>query len=160
MRHVLGYGVMAFATAALLGVGFTAVAQDKTAAVTERQALMKSNGASAGKIAAFLQKGEGSAADVAAAGAQIAENLKKVPPLFVAGTSSADMPGKTRAKPEMFQNMAKVEGYQKAAVQRATELQDAAKAGDKEKMSAAFGALNREGCGGCHTDFRGPAQGS
>jgi cytochrome c556 len=127
------------------------------AAVDQRKALMKANGGSAGKIAAFLQKGEGTAADVAAAAGVVAENAKKLPMLFVAGTSSADMPGQTRAKPELFTNKAKADQYAVILGEKAVALQAAARGGDKQAIQAAFGAMNREACGACHNEFRGPA---
>jgi cytochrome c556 len=147
---------MAFAAVALLGAS-AAVAQDKMAAVEQRKALMKTNGASAGKIAAFLQKGEGSPADVAAAAGTIADDAKKLAALWPDGTSSTDMPGQTRAKPELFQNKAKAMQYLTTLGEKAMALQTAAKGGDKQAIQAAFGQMNREACGACHNDFRGPA---
>jgi cytochrome c556 len=148
---------MAFAAVALLGTG-VAVAQDKMAAVEQRKALMKLNGASAGKIAAFLQKGEGTTADVATAAGTIADDAKKLPSLWPDGTSTADMPGQTRAKPELFQNKQKAVQYLTILGEKAAALQTAAKAGNKEAIQAAFGAMNREACGACHNDFRAPQQ--
>jgi len=144
---------------ALFGAGLAAVApamaQDKMAAVEARQAVMKSNGASAGKIAGYL-KGQGTAADVAAAAGTIADNAKKLATLFPAGTSSTDLPGKTRAKPELFANMSKASGYIITLGERATALQTAANGGNKEAIQAAFGAMSKDACGACHTEFRGP----
>ena len=38
----------------------------------------------------------------------------------------------------------------------ALKLADAAGSGDKKAMGAAMGQLGKKGCGGCHSDFRGP----
>jgi cytochrome c556 len=160
MRRTFRYGSMAVAAAALISAGIAfvapATAQDKMAVVTERQDLMKSNGRDAGKIAAFLQKGQGTADDVAKAAADIAAHAKKLPTLFVAGTTSAELPGKTRAKPELITNKAKAEQYAATLGEKAMAVEAAAKGGDKQAIQAAFGAMSREACGACHNDFRGP----
>jgi cytochrome c556 len=164
MRHVVGYGAVAFSVAALLGIGATfvtpATAQDAAAAVTQRQNLMKANGAAVGKIVAFAQRNEGTAADVATAAASIADASKRLPALFAPGSSSADpagMAAKTRLKPEALQNKAKLDAYAATLGQRATAIQAAASANNKEGVQAGLQAMNRDACGACHTDFRGPA---
>jgi cytochrome c556 len=161
MRHVVGYGLVAFSVAALIGVGATfipsATAQDAAAAVTERQNLMKANGAAVGKIVAFAQRNEGSAADVAQAAGSIVAASNRLPALFVAGTSNAEMPGRTRLKPEALQQKAKLDAYAATLGQRATAIQAAANANNKEGVQAGLQAMNRDACGACHTDFRAPA---
>jgi cytochrome c556 len=147
----------AVAAVALIGAGAAlvppAAAQDKEAVVKARQDLMKSNAASAGKIAAFLQKGEGTAADVASAAATIEGNAKKLPTLVVAGTSSADLPGKTYAKPALFTDPKAVDLI-KTLGERAAAVETAAKGGDKQAIQTAFGAMTRDACGACHNTYR------
>lgn len=159
MRRGFRYGSMVVAAAAFLGAGTAlvapATAQDKLAVVKERQDLMKSNAASAGKVAAFLQKGQGTPEDVAGAAATISANAKKLPTLLVAGTSSADLPGQTHAKPALFTDP-KVAELAKTLDERATALQTAAKGGDKQAIQTAFGAMTRDACGACHNAYREP----
>ena len=161
MRQVVGYGVVAFSIAALIGMGATfiapATAQDASAAATERQNLMKGNGAAVQKIVAFVQRNEGSAADVATAAGSIADASKKLPALAVPRSSTAELPGRTRLKPEALQNKAKFDAYAATLGERATAIQTAARANNKEGVQAGLAAMNRDACGACHTEFRAPA---
>ena len=72
--------------------------------------------------------------------------------LFLAGTSKADRPGKTRAKADIWQDRAKVEAAfddWRAAVAALAEV-----AGDGQPaLAAAVGDLGKS-CGGCHKPFR------
>lgn len=133
--------------------------------IEERKSLMKANGANLKAIGAYLKSGTGSASDVAARARQVAANGERMKSLFPKGTSSKDMPGKTRAKPNIW---AKSERHNQAEEMAsfklaadimgayANQLAAAADAGDKAAMGAAMGKLGKSGCGGCHTDFRGP----
>ena len=155
MRRVL----MVSAALALVGIGIAAVtpvvAQDKTAAVTERQNLMKSNGQVVYRLVpGYIRNGQGTPEDIAKGAATIVDNFKKVPPLFVAGTSTADLGDKTKAKPEIWQNMGAFAAQAKKTSDLAEALKAAAKTGDKEKISAAYTTLNRDGCTACHNQFR------
>jgi len=150
---------MVSAAVALVGVGIAAVtpviAQDKTATVTERQDIMKSNGQVVYRLVpGYIRNGQGTPEDIAKGAETIIANLKKVPPFFVAGTSTADLPGKTHAKPEIWQNMDVFAAQAKKTSDLAVALEAAAKTGDKEKISAAYATLNRDGCTACHNQFR------
>ena len=72
--------------------------------------------------------------------------------LFLAGTSKADRPGKTRAKADIWQDRAKFEAAfddWRAAVAALAEV-----AGDGQPaLAAAVGDLGKS-CGGCHKPFR------
>jgi cytochrome c556 len=163
MRFVFRFGVIAVTAAVAFGGASTllapASAQDKMAAVDQRIALMKQNGQKVfGVVAGYVRQNRGTPADVEKAAAETAEIGKKLPALFVAGTSTADLPGKTRGKPEIWQDKAKFDGYARALTERAEALQVAAKTGDKEKIGQAFAALNRDACTACHNAFRAPEQ--
>lgn len=153
VRHALA--AAAFVALAAAGTAYVASA---TAAdmspVQKRQALMKDNGKSSRTIVAYLKNGKGSTEDVAKAAAEIARNATMIPELFPAGTSSADMPGKTRAKPAIWQDMAKFKVEAKTLEEKAMALEAAAKAGDKKKIQMAFGDMGRHACGACHGLFR------
>jgi cytochrome c556 len=154
MRHVLA----AAGFVALIAGGLAAVTPSTAAdmsAVEKRKKLMESNGHYVYRvIPAFVRKGEGTAADVAKGAETIVENFKTIPGLFVAGTSTEDMPGKTHAKPDIWKEKAKFEAFEKITVARAEALDAAAKSGDKQKIAAAYAALNRDGCSACHNQFR------
>ena len=76
--------------------------------------------------------------------------------LFPKGTSLKDMPGKTRAKPEIWTKMAAFDQAANIFAVYATRVADAAGSGDRKAIGAAMGQLGKRGCGGCHSDFRGP----
>jgi cytochrome c556 len=155
MRHAIRYGAMAFAAVALLGAG-VAVAQDKTAAVKDRQDIMKSNGQVVYRLVpGYLRNGQGTPEEIAKGAATIVENLKKVGPLFVAGTSTTDLAANaTKAKPEIWQNLPDFQAKAQKAAELAAGLETAAKTGDKDKISEAYTSLNRDGCTACHNQYR------
>ncbi len=93
----------------------------------------------------------------AEAAAARAANLKAISQypvtgLFLAGTSKADRPGKTRAKADIWQDWARFETAfddWQAAVAALAEV-----AGDGQPaLAAAVGDLGKS-CGGCHKPFR------
>ncbi len=133
--------------------------------IQERKNLMRSNGGNMKAIGAFLKTGKGSAADVATRARKIADNAKQISSLFPAGTSLKDKPGQTRAKPGIWAKRAiHNQAEEMAAFKQAADimsvyalkLADAAGSGDKKAIGAAMGQLGKKGCGGCHSDFRGP----
>jgi cytochrome c556 len=68
---------------------------------------------------------------------------------FPAGSDKGD----TKAKPEIWANMAQFEGYMKDLEAKATAVATAAKAGDIAAVKAGFGAMGGA-CGTCHKAFR------
>jgi cytochrome c556 len=126
------------------------------AAIKARQEAMKTNSNDMKVIQAFLKDGKGTAADVAKAATSIAGVTKTVPSLFPKGSGRGDFPDKaTRALPVIWTDMA---GFEKAAattVSEAEKLAQVAKAGDKDAIEKQVAVLNKEGCGGCHTTYRG-----
>ncbi len=152
MRHMLAAAGFVAMIASGLAVAAPSHAADM-AAVEKRQALMKQNGKDAKVVADYL-KGQGSAADVAKAAESIVEDAKKIPELFPAGTSDKDMPGKTKALPVIWTDMAKFKANAKMLEEKAMALEAAAKSGDKAKIQAAFGDMGRNACGACHGQFR------
>ena len=153
--------VAAAASAVVIAVGLgsgairTEAAMGAKEVIETRQKAMKELGGHMKAINGFVEKGEGDAAMVAEHAVAIAETSKKIPELFPAGTGLADGHGvKTAAKPEIWSNRP---GFEQAAMTMGTkagELADAAKGGDKQTIAAAFGELGKNGCGGCHSNFR------
>jgi len=76
--------------------------------------------------------------------------------LFPKGTSLNDDAGKTRAKPDIWRNWSGFKARAATLKAEATKLSQAAKSGDKTAIATAFGSLGKNGCGGCHRQFRGP----
>jgi cytochrome c556 len=143
---VAGY----FAIKTLTG---TAHADDLQAAIDARRALMKENGAQMKAIYAVVDAKSGDMMDMQKRATIVQANAAKIPTLFPSGTSSANMPDKTHAKPEIWQNLA---GFKSAAAELGTQagkLADAAKNGDMAAFAAQFEATAKA-CGNCHMDFR------
>ena len=133
--------------------------------IQERKGLMRDNGGNMKAIGAYLKTDKGSTADVASRARKIADNAKKIKGLFPEGTSLKDRPGQTRAKPAIWAKRAiHNQAEDMAAFNQAADimgvyamkLADAADSGDKKAIGAAMGQLGKRGCGGCHSDFRGP----
>lgn len=144
-------------TAIFLGVAIDAgevAAQDDPIKV--RRAAMKQLGGHMKGVGGFLKGGRraGTAETVALRGQSIAAIAGKIPSLFPKGTSLADGKGETGAKPVIWEQWS---GFEKAAVNLASEankLSAAAEKGDKAAIKVAMGSLGKNGCGGCHRTFR------
>ena len=126
--------------------------------VKVRQALMKENFGAFKQVSQFVKgsKRAPNAEAIPLYGQQIAANASRMASLFAKGSSLADMPGKTRAKPEIWQDF---QGFKAAAANmkaEAEKLAQVAESGDKEAIGKALKSLNDKGCTGCHQKFRGP----
>ncbi len=157
MHGLMKHGILAALAAAILVAGAPQVvlAQSAGDVIKERRALMKNNSKTNKIVGAFVKKGKGSAADVAAAGRRLASNAGKIAALFVKGTSASDGVGKTRAKPAIW---AKWSEFQAAAAKLKSageNLARVAATGDKAAIKVAAGAMGKS-CGSCHKQFRGP----
>jgi cytochrome c556 len=149
-KALLG-GVLALAIG--LTAAAAAVADDPAATISQRRDLMKDQGKNAKAIYQFTQ-GQGSAADVAAAAQNIANDAGKIPSLFPKGTSLDDFPGKTGAKPAIWQDWDKFKADAANLQTEASKLAEVAKGGDAQAIAAQFDAMGKNGCGACHQNFR------
>ncbi len=93
--------------------------------------------------------GNGSAADAAAPAQAIAAQAAKQVAHFVPGSDKGD----TKAKPEIWANMADFTAKMKAAETAAMQLATVAQAGNLDGVKAGFGALGGT-CGACHKAYR------
>jgi cytochrome c556 len=133
----------AFAIATLTPSGF---AQDIAAAVKARQELMKSNGASAGKIAK-----SDNAKEIAEAAKTIEDNAKKLATLWPANSTAPN----SRAKAEIWQNKADFDSKLKSMETNAGNVVRAAEKGDVAAAKEAQKGVTAV-CGSCHQAYRGP----
>lgn len=126
------------------------------AAIHERRMAMRTMGGEMKKIADFMKEGKGTPADVAAAGQKVASIAPTIPGMFPAGTGLDKYAGATGAKPEIWADPSDFKKDALALESLAKELVKVASAdgADKAKIGAAFGAMGKEGCGHCHSDFR------
>jgi len=131
----------------------SARAQDAAAQTEARQAFMKSQAKDLGAIKAYID-GKGDLAAAQAGAADLVTRIAKVPTLFPKGTSMADLPGKSYAKPAIWTEMDKFNAGAKAAQTKAEALNAAVKGGDMNAITAAFGDMGKNGCGGCHEPYR------
>jgi cytochrome c556 len=145
--------MIAAVTVAALSIGGAVVAQDKSAVLKQRQDLMKAQGADLKPIQAFA-KGEGDQSTALAAATDLLSKSDQIPDLFPAGTSTTDFPGKTNAKPDIWQNWDKFKGYATAMHGEEVKLVDAIKSGDHKAVGDQIGAVGKAGCGPCHGTFR------
>ena len=145
-----------FALAAIAGSLFVApaLAGPKEDAIAARQGHFKLLGANMGALAA-MAKGE---VDYDAKTAQVhADNLallskSNIGFLFVPGTSSTDMPGKTRAKAEIWQDFPGI-GAASAKLASAAVILQAEAGKGRGELGKALGAAGGA-CKGCHDSFR------
>ncbi len=149
--------VVAVCSAVLLGptIAVTQGQPDPGAeAIATRQGFMKLVVWEAGPLFGMAKGDIAYDADAARTRAANLKALSHYPytELFLDGTSKADRPGKTVAKPDIWQDRAKFETAfddWQAAVTALAEV-----AGDGQPaLAAAVGGLGKS-CGGCHKPFR------
>ncbi|HZL59138.1 MAG TPA: cytochrome c [Stellaceae bacterium] len=143
---------------ALIGLALSsaaAFAQDKAALVKERQDFMERQQHDFDAIAAYA-KGKG---DQGSAIDKVNDLLALAPKIvdqFQPGTSSVDFPGKSRAKPEIWQNWDKFKATPVTLQAEEQKLLAAVRVGDRQRVQDQLVATFRDGCGSCHTDYRAP----
>jgi cytochrome c556 len=154
MRQGARTGFVAAMVALAVGVGaIGGWAQDKEAAVQLRRDTMKRQGADFKKIQDYV-KGEGDQAGALAGINDLLEIDGKIITLFPAGTSTADFPGKTGAKPEIWKEWDKFKMVPAQLKSEEEKLADAIKSGDKQKVGEQLASTGKNGCGACHTPYR------
>ena len=125
-------------------------------AVSARNAHMQLYSFNLGTLGA-MAKGEveyDADAAAAAAGNLAALSSLNQSAYWVPGTSSEDLPGESRAKPEIWQAGSTAGEIGASFAEAAAAL--AAVAGDgKDAMAGALGAVGK-GCGDCHKAYRAP----
>jgi len=153
LSRLAGFGV-----ALLLVAGATATVsaadQGKLGIVKHRQDTMKQQ---AGDLKYLANYAKGVSGDQADAGYKV-DDLTfisgKILSLFVPGTSSADVPGKTYAKPIIWTEWKEFEAIIPKVEDAETILAAAVQKNDKPAILAAIGNLGKNGCGACHSKFR------
>ena len=149
------------------GIGLIATLQADVAAadpVKIRRAMMKENNAHGKAIVEYLKghknaKKEsrlGTPGDVELRALAMASLAKRLPAMFPKGTSLKDMPGKTRAKSEIWSQSDKFRAATNNLASWAKDLEMAAATDDKSKIAAAMRAFVKATCGNCYKTFHGP----
>lgn len=140
-------------TIGLGGVAVIAQAQDKEAAIKLRRDTMKRQGDDFKTIADYA-KGEADQAAAQKAADDLLALNGKIIDLFPPGTSVADFPGKTGAKPEIWKEFDKFKTLPMGLRAEEEKLAAAVKSGDKAAVGAQIANTGKNGCGGCHTPYR------
>jgi cytochrome c556 len=155
MRKCLKWCAAASAIVVVLVFGSVAsVAQDKEAIIRDRQAAMKLEGPNLRAINDYLNdKGVDQATAIAKA-QELVAITNKLAGLWPVGTSSKDLPGKTNAKPDIWEQMDKFKALQATIKADEERLLAALQKGDKSAATAAFGDVGKNGCGACHGAYR------
>lgn len=137
-------------TAVLMGLATLLISAQLFAqadAIEKRQKAMKNNSADAKAIKAAVEKKDYKTVEVKAK--DIMGTAEKIPSLFPKGSTA----GKTKAKPEIWEKPDEFSKNAKNLSKAASELADAAKAGDDAAVTAKVKALG-DACGNCHKAFR------
>ena len=150
VRTAISFTLGAAVLAAVVGIS---LAGEGTDAITERKALMRLQGAAAGTIKAALDsKDPARLKQVEGAARALTFSSRAIPTMFPKGSDSKA--GETKALDKIWADPA---GFKKAADNMgslAAALADALKEGDAAKSMAAFAALGKDGCGGCHGTYQ------
>lgn len=141
--------------AAGVAVGVASVAtaqqnQQNPGVVGVRQNTMRSQAAHMGAMQKILTEYPQLIGHVEAHALAIATTSGKTHEMFPAGT---DKDG-SKATPAAFTDHAGLEQAGKKAEDLARQVAEASKGGDAKATLAAFGALGKNGCGGCHELYR------
>lgn len=128
------------------------------AAVKERQEAMKAVGGNMKIIASFVKESKGTADEAAAAAMKVGEIAAAIPQVFKvkATLEEMDAVGKNRGKPNIWSDWDGFLARGKVLEEESAKMAAAIKSGDAAAIQSQFGAFGKEGCGGCHKDYRGP----
>jgi cytochrome c556 len=161
MRNFWQTGTLAAGIGLLLATGAVSVTaqEDKAAVVKTRQDFMDSQQKAVDAVVAF---GKGTGDRQAAIDgvntllAKSTELGEKLAVFFPPGTSTVDFPGKSYAKPEIWQEFDKFKSNPAKLHDAELKLLDTVKTADAATVGAATSAFYRDSCNGCHTPYRAP----
>ena len=153
MARMNKWGVAAVAVAGMAALATGVLAQDKAAAVKARQDFMKAQAADTKAISDY-SKGMGSKADAEKAIADLQTRNPAILKQLVPGTSMADMPGVSYAKPAAFTETAKLTEIVANLKTMEDKLSTTIKTGTPEQVGMEAAGLGPNGCGACHKDYR------
>ena len=151
---IAGVVAAALALAVFTGSSVASAQEDHSGAVKARIAYMQLNGFFMGQLAG-IAKGQvpyDAAQATGVAKSLLALSTMDAGAMWPPGSDNQALPGKTRAKPELWTTFPAV--MEKAgALTTALEAMVVAAGTDLASLQGAFGAVGA-GCGGCHRSFR------
>ena len=143
---------IAVAAAFLAGIGFSVPAMaDAKSDIKERKAAMKASSKATKSLKKLIGDPAMNQANIIKAAKTLVSSGKKNDMLFSKGSDK--MAGETRAKDEIWADMAGFNKKNGAFKKAAAALLAAAEAGDAAGMKKANSAVGKS-CGGCHKLFR------
>jgi len=134
------------------------LADDPLAASLHRQAVMDGMADDVKAIKLYLQGNSQRAAAITASQDLQAKALI-VPTLFPKGSDSGALPGKSAAKPEIWDNPDDFQQLEAALKDNSKALSKAIDGGDPTTEVSALRSLGRDACGACHQTYRGSKDG-
>ena len=156
MRPVSRMGLLAAATALVIGISVVAEAQmSPDAIVAERVQAMKGRGGAMRALTPIVRGEAPWDKEAAIKQATVLVDASKGPidKQFPPGTGNDKL--KTRALPAIWEKPADWQKDNAAFAEAAAKLQQLAQAGDEAGFKAQFAAVGKA-CGTCHEAFRGP----
>ncbi len=139
------------ALGALSGLNAQAQFQKPEDAIKYRQSVFTVMANHLGRVGAMAQGRAPFDAKAAADNAAIVVTMSKLP--FAAFVEGSDKGAPTRAKPEVWKDMAKVKDLAGKMQAEAEKFEAAAKTGNLDTIKAALGDLGKA-CKACHDDYR------
>jgi cytochrome c556 len=141
-----------------LGAAVALAADEPANVVKYRKHFMDANGAHISMIASVV-KGEVSLSDeipayakaLAEQGKLLTANLKQ---LFPEGTAKGETSEKSAALPAIWEKWSDFEQAAQKFQEESAKFAEVAEGGDMAAIAQQLGALGKQGCGGCHQDFR------
>jgi cytochrome c556 len=141
-----------------LGTAAAFAADEPVNLVKYRKMFMDANGAHIGMIASII-KGEVSFSNqipvnanaLAEQGKLLTATLKQ---LFPKGTAKGETSEKSAALPAIWEKWSDFEQAAQRFQQESAKFAEVAQGGDMAAIAQQLGALGKQGCGGCHQDFR------
>ena len=149
MQHAVKIGLGAVLATALVTTAFAQVAPDR--AIKYRQGALQVMGWNMGIMGAMVKGERPYNKDEFLQRAMNVEHVAGLPwEGFGPGT---DAGAPTKAKPEIWKDLAKFKQYQDAMQADVVKLVAAAKVGNLDAVKGPFGAVGKA-CSNCHDDFR------
>ena len=152
LSWTIGAGLAALVAFGASGQGQVASEEEAMQVAEKRSEAMKSLGRSMRTLKGFAG-GRGTAEEATAAAAVIADAAPAIPSLFPAGTGMAALPD-SESKDVIWEEWEEFVASTELLGEKAAALQAALASGDSGRIGAAFGDLGKNGCGGCHREFR------
>jgi cytochrome c556 len=157
MRQTARWGAICAVAAAVIAGAVVAVAQDKLAAIKERQDLMDRQQKDVKAISDYA-KGNGDQATAIEKVNDLIAIAPTIPDHFAPGTSEEDFPGKSYVTAEAWENLAMLKTIAFHLRDAEQDLLKTVESGDKQKIRPQLIAMYRDSCTVCHTSFRTPYQ--